>query len=191
MAEVVVNKLWNPALWPNINDMFEYSKWAELVVCDWISPITHWDIDSITRGEDDRYDVLMSGHKIEVKFSSSENITIEYANAKKKPTGIFATQSEYYLVVHTGWANHMDSWKKVGKIRLLDTNTLKSKVIDHIERGNFVALNDTAGPGRRCVVLNSKTDFSRSTDGWLGDVPYQLTSVGHTYYFNKEHINAN
>ena len=172
-AVVSVRKLWDDRQHGGqFNLKFEYSKWAEQVVCEWLSRKRQMVIESITQGKDTRYDVMMSGKKIEVKFQTSRFLSIEYAYADGTPSGISLTESDHYLMVNQGSSSRSDgSWSKVGKVRLIPTHLLVDAMKRKIAEGNITVWQPgITGPGSRCVHLDPKTDLPR--DGWIGDVGY-------------------
>lgn len=186
MSHAVINvrKLWNDSMWDGqFFAKFDYSKWAEQIVCEWLSRKKQMVIESITQGKDARYDVMMSGKKIEVKFQSGRYLSIEYAYADGTPSGISLSEADYYLMINQGSSSREDgSWAKTGKIRLIPTHLLRDAIKKKIDSGIYHEWPaGKTGPGSRCVHLDPKTDLPR--DGWVGDVGYAETDAGPVFDF--------
>jgi hypothetical protein len=184
LAVVNVRKLWDDNLWDGqFYAKFDYSKWAEQIVCEWLSRKKQMVIESITQGKDTRYDVMMSGKKIEVKFQGSRFLSIEYAYADGTPSGIALTEADHYLMINQGSSSDGNGgWDKVGKVRLIPTHLIRAAILKKIAVGDIhVWQPGSTGPGSRCVHLDPKTDLPR--DGWVGDVGYIETDTGPLFDF--------
>lgn len=178
---VSVNRLWKG------KDKFTYSKYAEALAAHWLAKDKQWIIEEYTTGFDARYDARLSGKRVEIKFQTSENLAIEYARPDYTPSGLFASESDYYLLINPGWSKKRGEWVQVGKVRLIKTSDLKQSVLKQIESGNAKLYpTNEDGPGSRVVYLDPKTDLLN--DGWLGDIGCVKDEDGTLFNFGQTEI---
>jgi len=178
---VSVSKLWNDSHWKRWDDKYKYSKWGEAVACEWLARKKQWIVESV-ECEDSRYDAIVSGKKIEVKFQTSKNLSIEYCTDKMKPSGIMVTQSDYYLMINTGSSFIGGEWHNVGKVRLIPTHQLQRKVFETLEHGGQIVVHKGSGtgPGSHCIEIDPK---SMINDGWIGDINFSKGADGSVFDF--------
>jgi hypothetical protein len=161
---VSVNRLQNGS------DKFAYSKYAEALAAHCLAKNKQWIVESFSFGNDPTHDVIISGKKIEVKYQSTSYLSIEYARPDFTPSGISLSESEYYMMINPGKSKvkgTIDTYKQVGKMRLIKTNDLLKAMYAQIEAGNtIVHPAGPKGPGSRVVKINPKT----INHDWLGDI---------------------
>lgn len=173
---VNVKALWDRTMWPHRNDHFLYSKLCEGFACEFLYRITRWSVRSFTEGVDARYDVLINKAgtdiKVEIKFQTNDKIEIEYARADHQESGIFVSESDFYLVFNKGYSRDRatNEWLTVGKMRLIPTDFLRRKVLEKIERQEFFVYEPSGwSPGSRVVRLDPREDLHLQ-DGYISDV---------------------
>lgn len=165
-----INKLYQQSQWGQWDGHFKYSKFAEHVACELLARKKGWIVESVVC-ENNEYDAIVSGKKIEVKFSGFNDLHIEYCTASRKPSGIMTTKADYYLMINAGWARASgDNWDRVGKVRLIPVPKLQAMVIDALEgTGEIVRFDGT--PGSHCIKIDPKSMNGTPTgDGYICDI---------------------
>jgi len=125
-------------------------------------------VDHISEGNTKEYDVqLKDGTKIEIKFTNNPKIFIETNYYDGTPSGLLTTESDYYLIAHTGF------WKsKIGKIKLIPTETLIDLYnTNKCKPKSYYPRNDS--PGSSGFILEKELG---QNDGWLGNVRFDEES---------------
>lgn len=166
-----VRRLWDKTLWTNSSDNYNYSTLCEGYVAEVIARRKQWTIDAITQGQDDRYDLMMSGKLIEVKVSSGYVLKLEYRRENGKPSGISTSKADYYAMLNA-------SRNGVGKLRLIPRAQLLELVYKKLEDGVFKFAGGANGEQGYYYVPVNPYDEMYNNDGWLCDVPYTSTDTG-------------
>jgi hypothetical protein len=145
------------------------------------------------------YDVIVEEgavlHRFEIKTTNKENgkVLIEECRADGQPSGLSATKSDYYVILHKTYNGE----KQIGKLRIIKTDLLKEIVkFSKLQSSENVVINppDDSGPGSQCVVVTFNKENAdkwvkagilknSQEDGWLLDI--DTTPQG---YFNTEKI---
>lgn len=156
---------------------YAYSKYAEAVAS---SALRHkgWVVESTTSGLDERYDFIAGGKKVEVKFSSHEALTVEFARGDNTPSGIFATEADFYLTVNRGWSRTTGIR---GDVRLYSVKKLKQYVINALLTNPAVVAYDTGSVNTSSKTVKVEPDAVMHEK--LGTVVYD--AVANTFDFGE------
>lgn len=182
--EIKPNLLWQlPAA-----QRWEYVAHAERTLIDLISDELCISVDHFTEGFAPAYDVRVHVPDeectvdMEIKFTRSGDLFVECVYGNGEDSGLFASKSDFYLVVSTGLKNGVP----VGKVRLYATWKL-------IEYGNYVVEKfgiksyeaSDSGPGSHGFTLNCK-DFDAYMGEhacvWIGNIDYHVDETGGVVY---------
>jgi hypothetical protein len=169
----------------NYEQKWLYVNQAEEIAANFLAKHNKWMIDSYSRGNVPEYDVIMNGHKVEIKFQASKKLSIEYATAAGEMSGIMLTHAKYYLMINQGKSNHNGMWVDVGKVRLIKVADLKKAFLKNLLAGESTVYHPVANssePGSRVVHINPKNDLPNYTDGWITDIKYTININGEVEY---------
>lgn len=182
--EIKPNLLWQlPAA-----QRWDYVAHAERTLVDLISDELCISVDHFTEGFAPAYDVRVNVPDeectvdFEIKFTQSGNLFVECVYGNGNDSGLFASKSDFYLVVSTGLKDGVP----VGKVRLYATWKL-------IEYGNYVVEKfgiksyeaNESGPGSHGFYLNCQ-DFDaymgKDACVWVGNIEYHVDETGGVVY---------
>lgn len=144
---------------------FEYSNTAERGLMVLIAAAKQKVVESFSHGYDPTHDAILSGEMYEAKIQSGKLLSIEYATADNKPSGILLSQAKYYAMLNKGWNNKVSAW--TGKIRIIKRDVLLQALLDMLDAGIEPTIYpaDDNGPGARVMKIDPHT---LKDDGWIG-----------------------
>lgn len=167
---------------------WDYVAHSERLLIDLIKDELGISVDHFTEGFAPAYDVRVNVPEeectidIEIKFTQKADLFVECVYGNGEDSGLFASKSDFYLVVSTG----LKEGVPVGKVRLYATYKL-------IEYGNhIVATNgiksyeaNEMGPGSHGFYLSCKGfDEFHGKDAcvWVGNIEYHVDETGSVVY---------
>lgn len=178
------NLLWQlPA-----TERWDYVDHAERTLVDLIKNELCISVDHFTEGFAPAYDVRVNVPEeectidFEIKFTQKADLFVECVYGNGNDSGLFASKSDFYLVVSPGLKNEIP----VGKVRLYATWKL-------IEYGNYIVEKkgiksheaSDSGPGSHGFYLNCK-DFDKYMGEhaciWIGNIDYYVDETDSVVY---------
>ena len=109
------------------------------------------------------YDFKLGEARFELKISSNPIPWVEYARADGTDSGLSKTRADFYCFVCPSKLKDGNSWVDVFKIRIVETNYLKSVMKSSMSKIVFPASQH--GPGAKCFGL----DFKEHDHMWMGN----------------------
>lgn len=144
---------------------YEYSNLAERGLMVLFAAAKQKIIESFSHGYDPTHDAIASGDMYEIKIQSGKLLSIEYATADNRPSGILLSHAKYYVMLNKGWNNKVGAW--TGKIRVIKREVLLQAILDMFDAGIEPTIYeaDANGPGARVMKIDPHT---LKDDGWIG-----------------------
>jgi hypothetical protein len=148
-------------------------------------------IESFSHGLDPTHDSIASGEMYEVKVQSGKMLSIEYATADNRPSGILLSHAKWYVMLNKGWNNKIGAW--TGKIRIIKRDDLLAALLDAIDAGIKPDIypatpGPDVSPGARVIKIDPHT---LKDDGWIGFDVELSEENGDTIYDLSEIIGYN
>lgn len=109
-----------------INKDYSISRQIEQVILDKLMTlygVGQEDVE-ISQGCDSKWDFRIKDKTFELKIMSTSFYNIETSRYNGEPSGLSASESNYYVIVNPGWLYG----KEVMKLRVIETNTLREAV---------------------------------------------------------------
>lgn len=179
------------------NQSYQRSEEAEGFVAKLLTDVLSLDYDTlhITRGKNSDFDLTLNDYSgtefsFEVKFTSGDDVWIEYAYADGRQSGILISKSKFYVIVNHQQARIDERWIDVGKIRVYDTKELRKWVLRSLADGKheIKPYKEAVGsPGSLNVKLKPKMHEGEIPHIWIGDVECQIRNRNDVYY-NLENL---
>ena len=171
-------------------DKYKYSEEVESFLQHLTAEVYSLRVGTVTEGYNPETDFDLNEKSVELKITSFDDLTIEYARENGEPSGIELSTSKVHMTLSGGYSSVGRRWKHVGKLRIFKTWQLR-EIIEPL-KGNPKYCKEypahDGGRGSKCVVLNKDMLKTYNIDIGLFDVDLIKNKKGWIvgYDFNSK-----